>query len=348
MSKRIWKKSDGSINVYTGKNQKAKSAIIALAKVNGFDAFDMVDQVVIESSKKSKLIQRLNKELATVGCQVVANIVEADSLKDYLSDYASMSDSEELKEYLGKMGDQAEDMRTDKATHNLKDCVEDAEQKIAKSEYSEEQISFLKKLSYLSGYEIKDLMSGNTDLEVLLDPDDLEAFENINKTTAKEIGQNEIDFVRSRMGSGLLKHAIFSPEFMEKRKVAIVERALIGAAQESGYPISDFAMWAASEDAGILADELYSEFANLPLADISGMQGKVKNLFIEDMNHYLKSLSRDEYMYNHDEWEEKLGKTSKPRPAGIMKKMKHMFSETDIQTPADDKRRLESDPFGNS
>ncbi len=38
------------------------------------------------------------------------------------------------------------------------------------------QIEFIRSLTYLTGYEIKDLLAGYTDLDVLLDSDDLEKF----------------------------------------------------------------------------------------------------------------------------------------------------------------------------
>lgn len=41
---------------------------------------------------------------------------------------------------------------------------------------SDEQYDFLRKLDYLSKDEIRDLIEGWTDLEVLLDPVDLENF----------------------------------------------------------------------------------------------------------------------------------------------------------------------------
>ena len=105
--KRIWKGVDGSINIYVGKDKKAKKAAIAIAEHHGYKAVDLVDQVAIESSKKSQLIKKLNKELGDSSLQVVSNVVVADSLKDYLSDYANMSDSQELREYLGRMSEQS-------------------------------------------------------------------------------------------------------------------------------------------------------------------------------------------------------------------------------------------------
>lgn len=277
--KRVWKKPDGSINIYIGKNQKAKATVMALAKRHGYDAIDMVDQIAIEPTKKSELIKKLNRELTPNGMSVFAKIVEADSLKEYLSDYASMSKSPELKEYLGKMEQQAEEMH-DKAQHSLKDCVDEAERK-------------------------------------------MEAEEDVAE--AREIEQKDIDFVRSKMGSGLLKHAIFSPEMIEKQKSATLERALLNAAKESGYPISDFAMWASSEDAAILADELYAELANVKLQHLPS-QGKFTKMFIENMNDFFKGMNRNEYLYEHNEWEERLGKQSKPRSASLMKKIKHLFA----------------------
>jgi hypothetical protein len=44
------------------------------------------------------------------------------------------------------------------------------------SEFNEQQIEFLKSLDYLSSGEIKDLILGFTNLEVLLDSEDLEEF----------------------------------------------------------------------------------------------------------------------------------------------------------------------------
>lgn len=324
--KRIWKTVDGSINIYTGKDQKAKKAVIAIAKRHGYNAVDMVDQVAIESTKKSEIIKKLNRELAESGIAVYAKIAEASSLKDYLSDYAKMSDSPELKEYLGKMEEQSEEMR-DKAQHSLKDCVEDAERKMESSSksYTDEEISFLKSLSYLDSHEIKDLLAGHTDLEVLLDPEDLEKFNGLGKTEAREVQQKDIDFIRSKMGSGLLKHAVFNPEFIEKQKAATLERALLSAAQTSGWPISDFAMWAASEDAAILADELYAELAGTELKNMPA-QGKFTNVFIQSMNDYFKSMNKNEYLEEHEMWEEKLGTRSKPKSAPLIKKIKHLFA----------------------
>jgi len=42
--------------------------------------------------------------------------------------------------------------------------------------FSKKEVDFLKTLDYLSGYEIKDLLAGFTELVVLLDPTDLEKF----------------------------------------------------------------------------------------------------------------------------------------------------------------------------
>lgn len=44
---------------------------------------------------------------------------------------------------------------------------------------TDNQLAFLKSLPYLDGYEIKDLVKGFTTLDVLLDPDDLDLFNEI-------------------------------------------------------------------------------------------------------------------------------------------------------------------------
>lgn len=46
---------------------------------------------------------------------------------------------------------------------------------------NQKQIEFLYSLPYLTGYEVKDLLAGYTDIEVLLDCEDLETFEEIGK-----------------------------------------------------------------------------------------------------------------------------------------------------------------------
>lgn len=46
---------------------------------------------------------------------------------------------------------------------------------------SKKQINFLRSLSYVSGYELKDLMSSDTDIEVLLDPYDLILYNQIKE-----------------------------------------------------------------------------------------------------------------------------------------------------------------------
>ena len=46
-------------------------------------------------------------------------------------------------------------------------------------DFNQEQINFLRDLGYLSKVEIQDLILGFTDLELLLDCEDLEAFESL-------------------------------------------------------------------------------------------------------------------------------------------------------------------------
>ena len=47
--------------------------------------------------------------------------------------------------------------------------------------YSKKELIFLKSLEYLSGYELKDLLAGFTELDVLLEPEDLEKFEKLER-----------------------------------------------------------------------------------------------------------------------------------------------------------------------
>ena len=128
------------------------------------------------------------------------------------------------------------------------------------------------------------------------------------------------------MGSGLLKHAMFSDEFTEKRKVAELNQALLGALRSSGLGLSDFAMWAASDEAGILADELYPEIARIQLKDASKLGSQARKLFESSIIDFIKHIDRNEYQRGHDMWEEKLGEPkSSPKSAPLIKKLKHLF-----------------------
>jgi len=348
MSKKVWKNYDNSINVYVGSNKKAKEAIIAVAKQKGFNAVDLVDQVAIEPSKKSKLISKLNKELKSLGFKVVSNQVLGNSLKDYLSDYAEMSDSEELKNYLGKMGDQAEESENaKKATHNLKDCVENAERKtVGGREFSEKELDFLQLLNYIDSYEFKDLIAGHTSVDVLLKADDLEIFESIEKSTARPVGHNDLDIAKEAAGSGLLHHSMFDEKHTEPKKAKILRNSLLTAIKESGLGISDFAMWASSDEAGILADELYTSVPNMPLGKAQEMGNMAKNLFHDGLVEYIKTMPKHIYKEKLEEWDQKLGRQEPKKKKSILERLG--LSEVEIKGPGDDGRRLESWPQGNT
>lgn len=223
MDRKIWKNVDGSISLHTGKNKRLKSVASVIAQAHGYNVVDLGDQLSFEPTKKTELILNLNRSLNQIGYEAISSTVEANSLKDYIHDYAEMTDSPELLEYLGKQADQAHRAEKNrKATHDLKDCVEDAERKAAGE-----------------GQDCDDTAE------------------------AKEISEKELDFVEKKSGKSILKHAIFSKDLMGPQKAARMKEALVKAVRSSGLELSDFAMWASEDEALILADHLYEEVKDL-------------------------------------------------------------------------------------
>lgn len=271
--KHIWKMKDGSTHVYVGNNKEAKQAFTAFAQSLGYDVVDMVDVLAIEHSERSKAIAEMNESLKGTHLKAVsANTVFSSALKDYLEQYAEMTDSEELREYLGKM-EEFEDEDAHKAAHSLKDMVEDAEK----------------------------------------------------KAVAREVTQEDLDYVSKRMGTGLLKHAIFNIEKTDKKKAHALKLALLNAFKNAGINLIDFAIWASSDEAALIADELNSQLPNIPLNKTVELGNAARNLFQDSMVDYIGHMNKKEYLSLTNYWEQLIGTQSKPAKTSIIKKIKHAF-----------------------